>query len=123
MAQPLAMLVYDKVLPGTQLGTRLEDRGYRVLSLNDLETLVEQAEREKPMFAVVDFGIKAAAACAAIAKLRQHGPTAHLPVIALTSPSDTNAQESARAAGATLVVHDSIILAHLDQFIEQALEL
>lgn len=123
MDQPLAMLVYEKAMPGTQLVSRLEERGYRVRSINSLATLVEQAELEKPMLVFVDLGAKTAAACATITQLRGNSATAHIPVIALALPADTAAPEAARAAGATLVVLDSIILAHLDQFLEQALEL
>jgi CheY-like chemotaxis protein len=122
MAQPLAMLVYERALPGTQLVTQLEDRGYRVVSLSELGALTAEAEREKPMIAVVDLGFKTAAACEAIANLRHHSPTAHIPVIALTAAANAKAQEAALAAGATLAVPDSAILLHLDQFLEQALE-
>jgi CheY-like chemotaxis protein len=123
MAEPLALVVYEKVLPGIKLVNRLEDQGYRVHTFHDPAALVGHAEREKPMLALVDLGRKSAENCAAISQLRQNQATAHLPVIALVPPADAQAQEAARAAGATLVVHDSTILAHLDQFLAQALEL
>jgi CheY-like chemotaxis protein len=122
MAEPLALVVYEKVLPGTQLVNRLEDRGYRVHAFNDPAALAGHAAREKPMLALVDIGLKLAENCAAITQLRQNQATAHVPVIALVPPADAQAQDAARAAGATLVVRDSTILAHLDQFLAQALE-
>ena len=115
--------MYEKVLPGTQLVTRMEDRGYRVQSLGDPTKLVQTAEHEKPILTIVDVGFKSAEVCDAIAQLRRNATTAHIPLIALTAVSDTKSQEAARTAGATLVVHDSAILNHLDQFLEQALAL
>ncbi len=122
MASPLALLVYERLLPGGQLVNQLQDRGYRVQSLADPAALVEHAEREKPLLVMIDVEERQEAACEAIARLRRHGPTAHIPVIAITAAANAAGQQAARAAGAKLVVFDAVILAHLDQFIQQALE-
>ena len=60
--------------------------------------------------------------CKAIAALRANPGTAHVPVIAFADETETALQESARMAGATLVVTDAAILTHLEQFIERALQ-
>jgi CheY-like chemotaxis protein len=54
--------------------------------------------------------------------LRQHEATAHIPVIAFSSANNLGLQDAARAAGATLVVHDTGILVHLEQLLQQALQ-
>ena len=123
MTQPLALLSYEKLLPGSQLMHRLEDLGYRVQTIPETGKLVAEAEQSKPLLVIVDVEPKIPAACEAIAGLHQHIGTMHIPVIAITGEGREEAQEAARQAGAKLVVTDIAILAHLDQFLEQALEI
>ena len=54
MVQPLALFLYEKLLPSGQLVNRFQDKGYRVQSIGDPTTLVEHAEREKPLVVVAD---------------------------------------------------------------------
>jgi len=122
MAHPLALFLYEKLLPGGQLLNRLQDLGYRVQAIADPATLVEHAEREKPLLVLVDLEPRKDAVCQAIANLRQHEATAHIPVIAFSSANNIGLQDAARAAGATLVVHDTGILVHLEQLLQQALQ-
>ena len=122
MTRPLALFVYERLLPAGQLVNRLQDLGYRVQSLGSPVGLVEQAEREKPLLVLADLEPRPEEVCSALASLKQHGPTAHLPIIAFASASHLPAQEAARAAGATLVVNDSAILVYFNQFLEQALQ-
>ena len=122
MKRPLALLLYEKLLPGGQLVNRLQDLGYRVQPVPDPADLVATAERETPLVAFVDVEPHHEKICAAISALRQHAPTAHLPVIAFASVHNAAAHDGARAAGATLVVNDAAVLVHLNQFLEQALQ-
>jgi CheY-like chemotaxis protein len=122
MTRPLALFVFERVLPGGQLVNRLQDLGYRVQSLSAPATLVEQAEQEKPLLVLVDLEPDEQAVCTAIEHLKKNSATAHIPVIAFAPAAQAGLQEAARAAGATLVVQDTAILAHLNQFLEQALQ-
>ena len=122
MTRPLALFVYERLLPAGQLVNRLQDLGYRVQSLGDPGTLVEQAELEKPLLVLTDLEPRQDAVCGAVAALKKNAATAHLPVIAFAAAANTAAQEAARAAGATLVVNDTAILAHLNHFLDQALQ-
>jgi CheY-like chemotaxis protein len=122
MKQPLALLLYEKLLPGGQLVNRLQDLGYRVQPVPAPGDLLPTAEREKPLLAFVDLEPRFEKTCEAIAALRQGTATSHIPIIAFASQQNTAAHESARAAGATLVVNDAALLAHLGQFMEQALQ-
>ena len=123
MAEPLALLLYEKLLPVGQLVNQLQDRGYRVQTLSDPAALLETAEAHKPMLALIDVAQNPEQVCSAIARLKSNGSTAHIPVIAVAPGADEKTQERARAAGAKLVVLDNAIIAHLDQFLEQALQL
>jgi len=123
MTQPLALFLYEKLLPGGQLTNRLQDLGYRVQTLSDPRQLTEAAERHKPLLVVVDLEPHPDQVCACVAQLKQHPATAHLPVIAFASNSaPANTQSTARSAGATLVVSDTAIVAHLNLLLDQALQ-
>ena len=121
MTKPLALLCYERLLPGGQLVSRLEDLGYRAQAVASPATLAEQAERETPLLVLADLEPRLDAVCAAIARLKANPATAHIPVIAFAPATNVPAQNAARAAGAVLAVTDAAIVAHLNQFLEQAL--
>jgi CheY-like chemotaxis protein len=122
MTQPLALVLYEKLLPGSQLVNRLQDLNYRVQVIADAERLVECAEQAKPMLVLADLESTRNNVCAAVARLRQNTATKHLPVIAFSGERVVDLQAAARVAGATLVVTDAAILTHLPQFLDQALQ-
>jgi CheY-like chemotaxis protein len=121
MTQPLALVVYEKLLPGTQLVNRLRDLKYRVQALTDADSLVACAQQERPMLVFADLVSKRNNVCAAIGQLRQNPATQHIPVIAFGPDDAAELQADARAAGAVLVVSEAAILNHLPQCLEQAL--
>src|SRR5258705_10085449 len=124
MTQPLALFLYEKLLPGGQLINRLQDMGYRVHSISNPSELVEVAEKEKPLLVLAELEPRQAKVCEAISRLKTNAATAHIPVIAFTSSAATASVHSeARTAGATLVVSDTAILAHLNLFLDQALQI
>ncbi len=120
MTQPLALICYEKLLPGSQLVNRLQDLGYRVRALDDAWSLPGCAEREKPLVVLAD--LDTAGACEAIARLKQGAATGHLPVIAFAGQDQAGMQAAARDAGATLVVSVSGLLPQLEELLDQALE-
>jgi len=122
MTQPLALVVYEKLLPGSQLVNRLQDMNYRVQAIADAGKLVECAEQAKPMLVLADLESTRNDVAAAIARLKQNPATQHLPVIAFSGETAVELQAAAKAAGATLVLSDAAILNHLAQFLDQALQ-
>ena len=119
MTQPLALLLYEKLLPGTQLMNRLQDMNWRVQTLHDGTALSRAAEEHKPVLVLADLASSRNSVCDAINELRRNPKTTHIPVIAFTADEALHA--AASAAGATLVVSDAAALQHLNQFIDQAL--
>ena len=119
MTQPLALLLYEKLLPGSQLAGRLQDLKWRVQTLNDAAELVRTAEEHKPVLVLTDLASSRGSVIDNIAKLRRHQATTHIPVIAFSA--DESQHKPAADAGATLAVSDTAILQHLNQFIDQAL--
>jgi CheY-like chemotaxis protein len=122
MTEPLALVVYEKLLPGTQLVNRLQDMKYRVRAVMDASTLQACARQEKPIVVLADLVSSREDICGVIARLKKDVETQHIPVIAFASDDAAEAQAAARAAGATLVVSDTGVLNHLSQFLQQALQ-
>jgi PleD family two-component response regulator len=122
MIQPLALVFYEKLLPGSQVVNRLQDLSYRVQVVSDAATLVQSAEQFKPMLVLADLNCTRTDICAALARLKQNQATRHLPVIGFGAQDDTGQQSAALAAGVTLVVSEAAILHHLHECLDQVLE-
>ena len=122
MTQPLALVLYEKLLPGSQLVNRLQDLNYRVQAIPDADGLVECAEQARPMLVLADLESTRNNVCAALARLKQNPPTQHLPVIAFSGENTAELQAAARAAGVTLIVGEATLLSQLPQLLEQALQ-
>jgi PleD family two-component response regulator len=121
MTQPLALVLYDRLLPGSQVVNRLQDMQYRVESLSEPGRLVECAEQIKPMVVLADLQ-GTGAVRDAISRLKQNSATEHLPVIGFGGETTPEAQATAQAAGVTLVVSEAAILNHLAECLDQALQ-
>jgi PleD family two-component response regulator len=122
MTQPLALVVYEKLLPGTQLVNRLQDLNFRVRAVTDSNTLVACAQQEKPMLVLADLESTRSDICNLIAQLKRDPATQHIPVIAIAKESDAALMRAAQTAGATLVAAEGAILTHLSEFLDQALQ-
>ena len=119
---PLALVFYEDLIPGSQLVNRLQDSQYRVQAVSKLDQLTACAASVGPMLIFADLVSKSGDVCEIIRKLRDNPATAHIPIIGFADDSEAELQAAGKAAGATLVVADSAILAHLTQFIERALQ-
>jgi len=123
MTQPLALVLYEKLLPGSQLVNRLQDLSYRVQTLSDPGLLVPCAEQARPLVVLTDLESTRSDVCSAISRLRQHPATRHLPVIAFGGERSVQDPAGAEAAGVTLVVSEAAVLNHLSECLQQALQI
>lgn len=123
MTLPLALVFYEDLIPGSQLVNRLQDSKYRVQVVPKLNELFGCAAHAGPMLIFADLAPRSGDVCAVVRKLRDEKSTAHIPIIGFADDGDETLQAAGRSAGATLVVADSVILTHLNQFIEQALQI
>ena len=121
MTQPLALVLYEKLLPGSQIVNRLQDLNYRVEVITDPALLANAAEQSKPLLVLADLESTRQNVCAALGSLKQNPATKHLPLIAFTAQNAQDLQAAAQSAGITLVVTEAAILNHLPQLLEQAL--
>ena len=54
MLEPLAIVLYERLMPGSQLVNRLQDLHYRILALSNPALLAATAKRESPLLVFVD---------------------------------------------------------------------
>lgn len=121
MTKPLAFLMYEELLPGSQLTNKLHDLGYRVQVVDG--DSVEAAMREKPIVAVMELTSSKIDVCGVIGELRENPATAHVPILAYTQPENTELQVAARDAGANLIASSARISDQLPALLEHVLEL
>ena len=122
MTQPLALVVYEKLLPGSQLVNRLQDLSYRVQTLADPAKLAGVAAESKPMLVFVDLEVAGKDVCGAIKQHKQNPATSHIPVVGFTMQEAKDLDDAARAAGVTTLATEAVLLNHLPQLLEQALQ-
>ena len=122
MTQPLAVVFYERLMPGSQLVNRLQDLGYRVQHISDPKILAECAEREKPLLLLIDLESGNEDVCGIIASLKRNPATKHLPIISFAADDKTRLQAAALQAGATLAVGETVVTSHLAQLLDQALQ-
>jgi CheY-like chemotaxis protein len=123
MTEPLALVLYEKLLPGSQLVNRLQDLKYRVQTVSDTSLLVESCDQAKPMLVLADLRAAQQDVCAAIGKLKSNPSTQHIPVIAFGAEEQPELQKRALAAGVSLIVSESALLNHLSECLDQALSI
>ena len=120
--QPLAIVFYERLMPGSQLVNRLQDLNYRVLAVSNLALLAATAKRETPLLVFVDLEARGDIS-GAIEKIRSEAATSHLPVIAFAPDNKADLLTSAQKAGANLTVSESALSGHLETLLDQALHL
>jgi CheY-like chemotaxis protein len=119
--QPLAIVFYERLMPGSQLVNRLQDLNYRVLAVNNAALLAATAKRETPLLMFVDLEARGDI-CGSIEKIRSDAATNHLPVVAFAPDNKTDLLAAAQQAGANLTVSESALAGHLQTLLEQALQ-
>ena len=123
MTQPLALVVYEKLLPGSQLVNRLQDLKYRVQTLADPAQLTSTAVEAKPMLVFIDLEPTGKDILGAIKYLKNDSQTAHIPVVGFMLQSNKELEDAARASGVTTVAAEAVLLNYLPQLLDQALQL
>ena len=121
MTKPLALVCYERLLPGSQLVNRLQDLGYRVLSIADASLLHPSALQDKPMFAFIDLKMNKGDVFTAIKTVRADSVTGHIPILGFSGNKEKSAPTKALDAGANFVAQDDALLQQLPHLIEQML--
>jgi CheY-like chemotaxis protein len=119
MNQPLAVVVYERLLPGSQMPNRLQDLKYRVHTLSQAAELPVFAETHLPIVALIDMEMPDA--FSVVKQVREHAPTNHLPIIGFSSDPTEELKSRALQSGFTMVAGDATLIQHLPQLLQQAL--
>jgi CheY-like chemotaxis protein len=121
MMQPLALVLYEQLLPGTQLLNRLRDLGYRVQSCTDPDAFPAIVRQERPIVIFADLRFHSADICSTIRELKGHHETGFIPIVAFADPGQEQVHNAAAEAGATLIAGSDGILDQLEVLLQQAL--
>jgi CheY-like chemotaxis protein len=121
VTQPLALLFYEALMPGSQLVNRLTDLGYRVQTVQVAASVHEMVRREKPLVLIADLVLRHGDFCGVIAELKHDPETRHVPVLGFTDLRNQILVEAAVKAGAKLVADGSGILEQLPQLLDHVL--
>lgn len=108
-------------MPGSQLVNRLQDLHYRVRVVNDPSHLPDAARHEMPLLLVADLA-RSSDVCAAIKQIKDDPATGHIPIIAYAPDIAPDLIRSADQNAGLLAVTDTGLMGHLEQLIEQALQ-
>ena len=122
MTEPLALVAYERMMPGSQLLLKLRDLGYRAEQVRRLRDLPVVAVEKKPLIVLLDLLWRDEDSLDAIAILSNDPETEHLPIVAYADMKDENLLERALHRGAALVAGDDGILSQLPRLLDQALE-
>jgi CheY-like chemotaxis protein len=122
MTQPLALVVYEKLLPGSQLVNRLQDLNYRTQTVSDPSQLLASAVQSKPMLVFVDLEVRGKDVLGTITQLKQNPATGHIPVIGFSGQGAPELEAAARTAGVNVLATEAALLNHLPLLLEQALQ-
>jgi CheY-like chemotaxis protein len=120
MTQPLAIVFYERLMPGSQVVNRLQDLNYRVLAVNNAALLAAIVKRETPLLLLADLDARADI-CTAIGKIKADAASAHLPVIAFAPEDRPELLAAAEKAGANFTVGETALTSHLPQLVDRAL--
>lgn len=121
MNKPLALVAYERLLPGSQLLHRLSDLGYRVQSVANYAKLVDTAREEKPLVLVMDLKTTKTSSLEVIQSLKANADTAHIPILGFVPPNGGQIEAEGFKAGASLVALDDALIPQLPQLLDQIL--
>lgn len=123
MTKPLAIIYYERLLPGSQLVNRLHDLGYRVIAVEDAALLITTAEKEKALVLITDLVAKKINIFGIIKDLKAREGTSHIPVIGFAGEKNKKLHDEAVSAGANLVAFDEGVIPQLPHLLDHALHL
>lgn len=123
MTKPLALVFYERLLPGSQLVNRLHDLDYRVETVMDAALLPKIAFEKRPIVMVLDLVSKGVSISELIHEMKVNPATTHIPIIGFADKNQKKLHDQAVKNGADLVAYDDALLPQLAQLLEHALHL
>ena len=122
MTKPLALVYYERLLPGSQLVNRLQDLSYRVQTISEAARLIQVARQERPLVVLIDLVTEKVNICSIINDMKTDEGTGHIPIIGFAGQNQKKLHTEAVKSGANLVAFDDALLPQLPHLLEQALQ-
>jgi CheY-like chemotaxis protein len=117
--QTLVMVVDDSKMVRVKTSRLLESHGFQVLCAVDGQDAIAQLEARLPDLVITDVDMPKLDGFGLARHLRGHAPTAHLPIVMITSAEDRH-REEATQAGVGLVLGkpypEDELIAHIRSF-------
>ncbi len=121
VTKPLAIVFYEKLLPGSQVVNRLTDLGYRVTATQLASEVPRLARAESPMVIVADLQLRAGDFVSVIQTLKSSADTEHVPILGYCDPKNQKLVDAAVKAGAKLVAAEKGLPEQLPQLLDHVL--
>ena len=121
VTKPLAIVFYEKLLPGSRLAFRLADLGWRVSEVKLAAQLVQEVRAQRPVVVLMELALRTGDACPIVAELKRDPDISHVPVLGYGDPKNRALSTAAIAAGASLVAAEAGLLEQLPQLLDHLL--
>jgi len=121
VTRPLAIVFYERLLPGTQVVNRLTDLGYRVTATQTAVDVPRLVREHHPMVLIADLALRNGDFCGIIGQLRASPDLAHVPILGYCDLKNRRLVDAALEAGAKLVAADHGIPDQLPQLLDHVL--
>ena len=121
VTKPLAIVFYERLMPGSRVANKLADLGWRVTEAKSPAEIVPLVRSERPLLVVAELALRNGDLCSVIAELKRTPETEHVPVLGFVDPKNRSVSDAALAAGAKLVVGEVGIIDQLPQLLDHVL--
>jgi CheY-like chemotaxis protein len=121
VTKPLAIVFYEKLLPGSRLPFRLADLGWRVSEVKLANQVIPEVRSQMPIVVLMELALRTGDTCPVISEIRRDPVVRHIPVLGYCDPKNTKLCEAALAAGASLVAAEAGLLEQLPHLLNHVL--
>lgn len=121
VTRPLAIVFFEKLLPGSRLSGRLSDLGWRVLEAKKAGDLPGLVRSERPLVVVAELALRSGDLCPIVTEVRRDPETRHVPILGYCPSDAEELTAAARQAGVDLVAAESGVLDQLPQLLDHVL--
>ncbi len=121
MTKPLAIVFYEKLLPGSRIGHQLADLGWRVLEVKLASDLLPQVRSQRPVLIVAEVALRTGDLLPVIAELKRLPETSHVPILGYGDPKNQKLVDAALLAGVRLMAAEAGLFDQLPQLLEHVL--
>jgi len=121
VTKPLAIVFYEKLLPGSRIGHQLADLGWRVLEVKLASDLLPQVRSQRPVLIVAEVALRTGDLLPVIAELKRLPETSHVPILGYGDPKNQKLVDAALLAGVRLMAAEAGLFDQLPQLLEHVL--